>query len=51
MNKLELLARISKLSALVHSTDLAQYQLSSAAIDEIRSTLDSISEEYVAIYC
>ncbi|MHC1761095.1 MAG: hypothetical protein AB9917_16630 [Negativicutes bacterium] len=51
MEKSLLLARISKLAALAHSEDLHQYSLSEQAINEIKATLETLSEEYVATYC
>ena len=51
MEKNQLLARISKLAALVHSDDLDQFELSETALKEIRIALDSITEEYIATYC
>lgn len=51
MEKSLLLARISKLAALAHSEDLQQYSLSEQAINEIRATLETLSEEYVTTYC
>jgi Glu-tRNA(Gln) amidotransferase subunit E-like FAD-binding protein len=51
MEKSLLLARISKLAALAHSDDLSAYSLSEQAINEIKATLDTLTEEYVATYC
>ena len=51
MEKSQLLARISKLAALAHSEDLQLYSLSEAAVNEIKATLDTLTEEYVATYC
>lgn len=51
MNKLELLAKIQKLSSLVHSEDLVQYNLSQESLQELRTTLDKLTEEYIATYC
>ncbi|EGO61989.1 hypothetical protein [Acetonema longum] len=51
MEKLELLARIQKLSSLVHSEDLAQYNLSQESLQELRANLDRLTEEYIAAYC
>ena len=51
MEKSQLLARISKLAALVHSEDLHLYSLSEEAINEIKATLESLTEEYVSTYC
>ena len=51
MEKSQLLARISKLAALAHSEDLHLYALSENAINEIKTTLESLTEEYVATYC
>jgi hypothetical protein len=51
MEKLVLLARIQNLSALVHSTDLAYYNLSTTAIQEMKHTLDEMTERYIAAYC
>ena len=51
MEKNLLLARISKLAALAHSEDLNQYSLSEQAINEIKATLESLTEQYVETYC
>ena len=51
MEKNQLLARISKLAALAHSEDLHQYSLSDGTINEIKATLESLTEEYVSTYC
>ena len=51
MEKSLLLARISKLAALAHSEDLSAYSLSEQAINEIRTSLETLTEEYVATYC
>ena len=51
MEKNQLLARISKLAALAHSDDLDLYSLSAESINEIKATLDTLTEEYVATYC
>jgi Glu-tRNA(Gln) amidotransferase subunit E-like FAD-binding protein len=51
MEKIELLARIQKLSSLIHSNDLAQYNLSDTAIEEMKQTLDALTEKYIAAYC
>ena len=51
MEKSQLLARISKLAALAHSDDLSQYSLSETAINEIKATLETLTEQYVATYC
>lgn len=51
MEKIELLSRIQKLSSLVHSNDLAAYNLSEAAIAEIKRTLDELTERYIVRYC
>ncbi len=51
MEKSQLLARISKLAALAHSEDLHLYSLSEEAINEIKATLESLTEEYVSTYC
>lgn len=51
MKKVELLARISTLSSVVHSDDLAKYNLTSESINEMRRALDALTEEYIAHYC
>lgn len=51
MEKSQLLARISKLAALAHSEDLHLYALSETAINEIKSSLDALTEEYISTYC
>lgn len=51
MEKIALLYRIQKLSSLVHSNDITQYNLSEGAVEEIRRTLDEITEQYVNSYC
>lgn len=51
MEKIALLARIQKLSSLIHSTDLETFNLSEAAVDEMRSTLDELTEQYITAYC
>ncbi|MEN6413743.1 MAG: hypothetical protein ABFC84_13440 [Veillonellales bacterium] len=51
MKKMELLARIDKLSSLVHSRDLNQFNLNEASIKEIRRALDELTEEYITSYC
>lgn len=51
MEKLNLLARINKLSSLIHSRDLAKYDFSTAALQEMQTTLDQLTEQYIAAYC
>jgi len=51
LEKIALLARIQKLSSLIHSTDLENYNLSEAAIKEMKSTLDELTDQYIAAYC
>ena len=51
MQKLELLARIQKLASLVHCEDLAKYDLSEESLQELRSVLDKLTDEYIANYC
>jgi len=51
MKKLELLARIDRLSAVVHNEDLAQCNLTHQSIGEVRQALDELTEEYISLYC
>lgn len=51
MEKIVLLSRIEKLSTLIHSNDIAQYNLSDGALAEIKRTLDEITEQYINSYC
>lgn len=51
MEKIALLARIQKLSSLIHSKDLAHFNFSQTAIEEMKSTLDELTEQYIAVYC
>lgn len=51
MDKIALLSRIQKLSSIIHSTDLSLYNLSETAIDEMKRTLDEITEQYIQTYC
>lgn len=51
MKKLELLARIQKLSSLVHSEDLLHYQLTEVSVKELHTALNKLTEEYIACYC
>ena len=51
MEKIELLSRIQKLSLLIHSNDLAAYNLSETVIAEMKRTLDELTERYIARYC
>ncbi len=51
MKKIELLARIEKLSSIVHSKDLAQFNLDEASINEMRRSLDELTDSYVNEYC
>ncbi|SFL33375.1 hypothetical protein [Pelosinus propionicus] len=51
MEKLELLSRIEKLSLLLHSDDLAKYNLANESIIEIKRVLDELSETYITTYC
>ena len=51
LEKIALLSRIRKLSTLIHSSDIAQYNLSDGAIAEIKRTLDEITEQYIHHYC
>ena len=51
MSKLDLLKKIQKLSALVHSEDLAAYNLSGVSVREIQRCLDEMTERYIALYC
>lgn len=51
MEKIALLARIQKLSSLIHSTDLEHFNLSQTAVAEMKATLDELTEQYIAAYC
>jgi hypothetical protein len=51
MARLELFKRIQKLSTLVHGTDLEGYNLTADCVNELRQTLDELTEEYIARYC
>ena len=51
MDKIALLSRIEKLSTLIHSNDITQYNLSETTIEEIKRTLDEITEQYILSYC
>lgn len=51
MKKLEMLARIERLSAVVHCEDLAGCNLTHQSIGEIRQALDELTEEYISTYC
>lgn len=51
MEKLELLSRISKLSSVLHSDDLAKYNLANESIVEMKRALDELSERYIITYC
>lgn len=51
MEKIALLNRIQNLSSLVHCHDLTQYRLSDVAIEEMKRTLDEITEQYITAYC
>lgn len=51
MEKIELLSRIRKLSAVVHGPDLAEYNLASESIAEMHRILDELSEKYITAYC
>lgn len=51
MKKIELLARIEKLSSILHSNDLAQFNLNEASINEMRRSLDELTDSYVNEYC
>lgn len=51
MSKLDLLARIQKLSALIHSEDLSEYNLTAVGIKELKRRLDEMTEEYIELYC
>lgn len=50
MEKLELLSSIRKLSSVVHCDRLAQ-TLPEDSLNEMRQTLEELSEKYVATYC
>ena len=51
VNKLQLLEKIQRLSAIVHCDDLSKNVLTADSIGEIRSALDRLTEEYIAAYC
>lgn len=51
MEKLELLSRIGKLSSVLHSGDLAKYNLGNESIAEMKRVLDELSETYISKYC
>ena len=51
MEKIELLSRIRKLSSVVHSDDLAKYNLADESIAEMHRVLDELSETYIGTYC
>ncbi|WP_197470748.1 hypothetical protein [Anaerosporomusa subterranea] len=51
MQKLQLLEKIQKLSAIIHCKDLNSYNLTAASIAEMRNALDAMTEEYIAAYC
>ena len=51
MSKLDLLTRIQKLSALIHSEDLAEFNLAETSIRELQKSLDEMTENYIALYC
>jgi len=51
MEKIELLARIRKLSSVVHGSDLAEYKLGAESISEMQRILDELSEKYITAYC
>lgn len=51
MEKLELLSRIGKLSSVLHSDDLAKYNLADESVNEMHRVLDELSETYIVKYC
>lgn len=51
MTKLELLARIDKLSSVIHSEDLHRYHLDADNIEAMRESLDKLTEQYIESYC
>ncbi|WP_169717984.1 hypothetical protein SPSIL_032360 [Sporomusa silvacetica DSM 10669] len=51
MKKLQLLEQIDKLSSLLHSDDLQEFNFSAGTISEMRMKLDMLSEEYIECYC
>jgi hypothetical protein len=51
MEKIELLSRIRKLSSVVHSDDLAKYNLADESVAEMHRVLDELSEKYIGTYC
>ena len=50
MKKLQLLEKIQKLAAIVHSEDLTSH-LTATSVVEMRNALDAMTEEYIAAYC
>lgn len=51
MKKIELLSRINKLSAIVHSQDVAEFNLDEQHMQAMRHALDALTEEYIHQYC
>ena len=51
MQKLLLLDKIQKLSAIIHNDEISKNILTAESISEIRSALDKLTEEYIAAYC
>ncbi|WP_425057827.1 hypothetical protein SCACP_23910 [Sporomusa carbonis] len=51
MRKIQLLKQIEKLSSLLHSHDLTEFDFSAATINEMRQKLDRLTEEYIECYC
>lgn len=51
MTKIELLNRIQNLSSLIHSTDLEKYNFSEKTLQEMKQTLDEITEQFIEAYC
>ncbi len=50
VKKLQLLEKIQKLAAIVHSEDLTSH-LTATSVVEMRNALDAMTEEYIAAYC
>lgn len=51
VKKLQLLEKIQKLSAIIHCDELNSYNLTADSLSELRRTLDTLTEEYIAAYC
>ncbi|WP_169716981.1 hypothetical protein [Sporomusa acidovorans] len=51
MKKLQLLKQIDKLSSLLHSDDLQEFNFTAGTIREMQQKLDRLTEEYIECYC